>query len=46
MSRKVRELALRQQAQAKVLPRRSWGPEIAGVGLIVLAVLSSAGVIG
>ena len=45
MSRKARELAQRQRAQIKILPQRSWLPEIAGFCLIVVAVLSSAGVL-
>ena len=46
MSRKVRELALRQQAQVRVLPMTTWAPELVGVVLLAVAVLSTAGVIG
>lgn len=46
MSRKVRELTERQKAQVKVLTRRSWAPEVAGLCLLTAAVLSSAGVLG
>ena len=46
MSRKVRELALRQQAQVRVLTRNTWAPEVAGAALLLVAVLSSAGIIG
>ena len=45
MSRKARELAQRQRATVKVLPRRSWAPEVAGFCLLVAAILSSAGVL-
>jgi hypothetical protein len=45
MSRKAKELALRQRATIKVLPNRSWAPELAGMCLLIAAVLSSAGVL-
>ncbi len=45
MTRKARELAQRQRATIKVLPNRSWAPEMAGMCLLIAAVLSSAGVI-
>jgi hypothetical protein len=45
MNRKARELAQRQRAQIKVIPQRSWLPEAAGFCLLVLAVLSSTGLL-
>jgi hypothetical protein len=45
MTRQARNLAQRQRAQAAVLPQRSWAPEIAGVCLLTLAVMSSAGLL-
>ena len=45
MSRKVRDLAQRQQASIKVLTQRSWAPEIAGFCLLTTAILASAGVL-
>lgn len=45
MSRKVRDLAQRQQSSITVLTRRSWAPEIAGFCLLTTAILSTAGVL-
>lgn len=45
VTRKTRELVQRQRAQLTVLQQRSWLPEIAGFCLLIVAVLSSAGVL-
>lgn len=46
MSSKARELIQRQRAQITVMPQRNWAPEIAGLCLFTLAILSTAGVLG
>jgi hypothetical protein len=46
MNRQARERILRHQARVDVAPQQSWSPEIVGFLLIVVAVLSTAGIIG
>ena len=43
MSRKVRNRMQRHQSQVRVAARKTWAPEIAGLLLVIVAVLNSAG---
>lgn len=45
-NRQVKDRMLRQQARAVPARRDSWAPEIAGLALLIVAVLASAGFIG
>ena len=46
MNRNVRNRIGRVRAKAEVAPQQSWSPEIIGSLLLILALLSTAGVIG
>lgn len=45
-NRQVKVSMLRRQARAVPVRRDSWAPEIAGLLLLAIAVLASAGIIG
>jgi len=45
-NRKVKNRIRRQQAHAVQIRGNSWAPEIVGIGLLTIALLTSAGLIG
>ncbi len=46
MTRDVRDRIVRARARADVASRQTWEPEIVGAVLLLLAVLSTAGLLG
>ena len=46
MTRNARDRIGRARAKAAVAPQQTWSPEIVGALLLVIAVLSTAGILG